>query len=125
VGRDARPILAEKMNYARAGRIANESSIPLVPLGWWNFDKTRSRWGGVGGCVCYGQMYAPLNGRIGAVRHPHTEEVTMTFSKTLMLSAFVVLLAWLHQLDAIFSIFGASDRDKRLILQSWGLLKRL
>jgi hypothetical protein len=34
-------------------------------------------------------------------------------------------LSWLHQLDAIFSIFGASDRDKRLILQSWGLLKRL
>ena len=27
-------------------------------------------------------------------------------------------LTSLHQLDAIFSIFGASDRDKRLILQS-------
>ena len=27
-------------------------------------------------------------------------------------------LARLHQLDAIFTIFGASDRDKRLILQS-------
>jgi hypothetical protein len=34
-------------------------------------------------------------------------------------------LSSLHQLDAIFSIFGASDRDKRLILQSRGLLKRL
>jgi hypothetical protein len=30
-------------------------------------------------------------------------------------------LARLHQLDAIFTIFGASDRDKRLILQGRGL----
>jgi hypothetical protein len=34
-------------------------------------------------------------------------------------------LARLHQLDAIFTIFGASDRDKRLILQGRGLRKRL
>jgi len=32
--------------------------------------------------------------------------------------AALPLVASLHQLDAIFSIFGASDRDKRLILQS-------
>ena len=37
----------------------------------------------------------------------------------------VSLLARLHQLDAIFTIFGASDRDKRLILQGRGLRKRL
>jgi hypothetical protein len=35
------------------------------------------------------------------------------------------LLTRLHQLDAIFTIFGASDRDKRLILQGRGLRKRL
>jgi hypothetical protein len=35
------------------------------------------------------------------------------------------MLARLHQLDAIFTIFGASDRDKRLILQGRGLRKRL
>jgi hypothetical protein len=34
-------------------------------------------------------------------------------------------IARLHQLDAIFTIFGASDRDKRLILQGRGLRKRL
>ena len=34
-------------------------------------------------------------------------------------------LARLHQLDAIFTIFGASDRDKRLILQGRGLRKPL
>jgi hypothetical protein len=34
-------------------------------------------------------------------------------------------LARLHQLDAIFMIFGASDRDKRLILQGRGLRKPL
>jgi len=34
-------------------------------------------------------------------------------------------LARLHQLDAIFTIFGASDRGKRLILQGRGLRKRL
>ena len=34
-------------------------------------------------------------------------------------------LARLHQLHAIFAIFGASDRDKRLIFQGQGLLKRL
>ena len=34
-------------------------------------------------------------------------------------------LTRLHQLDAIFTIFGASDRDKRLILQGRGLRKRL
>jgi hypothetical protein len=33
-------------------------------------------------------------------------------------AADVNKLTSLHQLDAIFSIFGASDRDKRLILQS-------
>jgi len=31
----------------------------------------------------------------------------------------------LHQLDAIFTIFGASDREKRLILQGRGLRKPL
>jgi hypothetical protein len=35
------------------------------------------------------------------------------------------ILARLHQLDAIFTIFGASDRDKRLILQGRGLRKPL
>src|SRR5271166_6647954 len=35
------------------------------------------------------------------------------------------LIARLHQLDAIFMIFGASDRDKRLILQGRGLRKPL
>jgi hypothetical protein len=34
-------------------------------------------------------------------------------------------LTRLHQLDAIFMIFGASDRDKRLILQGRGLRKPL
>jgi site-specific recombinase XerD len=34
-------------------------------------------------------------------------------------------LSRLHQLDAIFTIFGASDRDKRLILQGRGLRNRL
>ena len=34
-------------------------------------------------------------------------------------------LTRLHQLDAIFTIFGASDRDKRLILQGRGLRKPL
>jgi glucose dehydrogenase len=37
----------------------------------------------------------------------------------------VANLSPLHQLDAIFTIFGASDRDKRLILQGRGLRKRL
>jgi hypothetical protein len=36
-----------------------------------------------------------------------------------------LMLTRLHQLDAIFTIFGASDRDKRLILQGRGLRKRL
>jgi len=39
--------------------------------------------------------------------------------------AGVLQLTRLHQLDAIFMIFGASDRDKRLILQGRGLRKPL
>jgi hypothetical protein len=31
----------------------------------------------------------------------------------------------LHQLNAIFAILGASDRDKSLDLHGWGLRKRL
>jgi hypothetical protein len=37
----------------------------------------------------------------------------------------MVVLTRLHQLDTIFTIFGAFDRDKRLILQGRGLRKRL
>jgi hypothetical protein len=35
------------------------------------------------------------------------------------------ILAQLHQLNAIFAIFGASDRDKSLDLKGRGLRKRL
>jgi hypothetical protein len=35
------------------------------------------------------------------------------------------LLARLHQLNAIFAIFGASDRDKPLVLKGRGLRNRL
>jgi hypothetical protein len=41
-----------------------------------------------------------------------------------MESAFLSL-ARLHQLDAIFTIFGASDRGKRLILRGRGLRRPL
>ena len=34
-------------------------------------------------------------------------------------------VARLHQLNAIFAILGASDRDKSLDLHGWGLRKRL
>jgi hypothetical protein len=34
-------------------------------------------------------------------------------------------LTRLHQLDAIFTIFGASDRDKPLVLKGCGLRKCL
>jgi hypothetical protein len=34
-------------------------------------------------------------------------------------------LTRLHQLNAIFAILGASDRDKSLDLHGWGLRKRL
>ena len=44
---------------------------------------------------------------------------------SIRLSAMRLRRPRLHQLDAIFAIFGASDRDKRLILKSRGLRKRL
>jgi hypothetical protein len=39
--------------------------------------------------------------------------------------AYLRLIARLHQLNAIFAILGASDRDKSLDLHGWGLRKRL
>jgi hypothetical protein len=41
------------------------------------------------------------------------------------LEAPLARLARLHQLDAIFTIFGASDRDKPLVLKGCGLRKCL
>ena len=53
----------------------------------------------------------PLNGRGG-------EAVWFSFP-------LVSKLARLHQLNAIFAIFGASDRDKSLDLKGRGLRNRL
>jgi hypothetical protein len=61
---------------------------------------------------------------------PHYFCVETTFCVKVAAAAFrrrsqVRRLTRLHQLDTIFTIFGAFDRDKRLILQGRGLRKRL
>jgi hypothetical protein len=52
-------------------------------------------------------------------------ETGLTASAGISYNKFLAKLAPLHQLDAIFTIFGASDSDKRLILQGRGLRKPL
>jgi hypothetical protein len=42
-----------------------------------------------------------------------------------MVKSLAAPLSRLHQLDAIFTIFGASDRDKPLVLKGCGLRKCL
>jgi hypothetical protein len=57
----------------------------------------------------------------GRGRQLHPEEIGHQLDQTLLGQQLVVQeIARLHQVDAIFAIFGAFDRDKRLILKSRG-----
>jgi hypothetical protein len=61
-------------------------------------------------------LFAPADGTLAARSRETTARPTGSYRER---------LSRLHQLDAIFMIFGASDRDKRLILQGRGLRKPL